>query len=448
MSYLVGFAPWIAFWVIAARNGDERETLLVACIVALAISLGSLAWQGRRIGVSSLDVGGILFFVGFAIATQVVSDSWLDTYNQFVSNTALFTIVAVGLLIGKPFTATYARAATPQVVWSEPHFVHMNTVVTRGWVAAFGIMAASSAVLLAVPATSTNELILNWIIPFSAFGACISWQGHYIAAGIARGRTANAERLAAPIAEGAPVVTCVDHVTTSLPAEDARRLAHAMHGLKLMRAWDWNDFGEFETGGWRIGNVNLEVLGIPPDSYIPDRFVTLAPTSLNGLPEELDRRGIAHEPLAPQNDEHGDLLYTRIPTPAIVPGYGAQLCAYALKSTPPGTEAPDNPAGLRHVEEVTIASRDVDAAALRWAALLAPLEPGRDGVFRPADGPAIRLVPGADEAVIGIVVAVHDLDRARDELARAELAVDEGGVTLGALRIELTSTGVPASVSV
>ena len=452
MAYLAGFAPWIAFWILAARNGDERQTLLIACLVALAISIATLFAQGRRIGVSSLDVGGIAFFAGFAVASQVADDQWLATYNQFVSNTALFLIVLIGLLVGRPFTETYSHAATPEVMWDEPHFVHSNKVMARTWTAVFGVMALSSGLLLAVPVTTTSELVLNWIVPFGAFGLAIAWQTHYIAAGIQRGRDAAAARLAVPIQPGAAAVSGIDHVTTTLPVADATALADLLtERLHLVRAWDWANYGDFASGGWRIGNVNLEVIGVAPDSpmapYLSDRFVTLAPTSTNGLVEELGRRGLACAPQAPQLDGHGKELYTCYELTDLSDRFVAQLCAYAMGTMGADGESRANPAGLRHVTDVRIGSRDVMHARSRWGSLLAPVSADPNGTFRPATGPTVTVEQAGDDDVLGFTIEVDDIDHAIEALRSAGLTVQDGVVQLGTFRIDLAPVGAPVARS-
>ena len=448
MTYLAGFAPWIAFWVLAARNGDERRTLLVACAVALAVSLVSLLLQRRTVGVSSLDIGSIAFFAGFAVATQFADDTWLATYNQFVSNTALFLIVGVGLLLGHPFTQTYARAAVPETMWREPHFVHSNQVIARVWVAVFAVMALSSGLLLLVPVTTTSELVLNWVVPFGAFGSAIAWQTHYVAAGIERGRAAAAARMATPIEPGTAVVSGVDHVTTTLPLEEARRLAGVLTDrLHLVRAWNWADFGDFASGGWRIGNVNLEVIGLAPTSaaapYLPDRFVTLAPVSTEGLAEELARRGLTCSDPYPQSDDHGRLLYTRYELPDLSDRFVAQLCAYAMGSGGVDAESRPNPAGFRHVTDVRIGSRDPDRALARWGSLLAPVT-AEDGRFTPVTGPAVSVERAGDDDVVGLSVEVDDVDAALGVLRDAGLDVRDGVVALGTLPVRLVAVGARA----
>jgi hypothetical protein len=393
-------------------------------------------------------VGGIAFFVGFAVASQVADDQWLATYNQFVSNTALFLIVLIGLLVGRPFTETYSHAATPEVLWDEPHFVHSNAVMARTWTAVFGVMALSAGLLLAVPVTTTSELILNWIVPFGAFGLAIAWQTHYIAAGIQRGRDAAAARLAVPIQPDAAVVSGVDHLTTTLPMADAHALAGVLTDhLHLVRAWDWSDYDDFASGGWRIGNVNLEVIGVDQGSPIaadlPDRFVTLAPTSANGLVDELARRGLACAPQAPQLDGHGNELYTTYELTDLSERFVAQLCAYAMGSMGPDGESRANPAGFRHVTDVRIGSPDLTRARARWGALLSPVAADATGTFRPSAGPTVTVLQAGEDDVLGFSVEVDDVDHAVERLRSAGLTVGDGVVQLGTFRIDL----VPAAAS-
>jgi hypothetical protein len=191
MGFLAGFAPWIVFWVLAGRHGNEQDTLLVACLVALGVSLLSVLGRVRSgTPISSLDVGSIIFFAGFGIVSQLANDDWLIAHNQFVSNTALLAIVLVGSLTRRPFTLAYAKATTPESVWDDPNFLRVNETISWVWVATFAVMAVSSGILLLVDETSTSELILNWVIPFGALAICIAWMNHYITSQGAQGRAA------------------------------------------------------------------------------------------------------------------------------------------------------------------------------------------------------------------------------------------------------------------
>ena len=443
MAFLLGFAPWIVFWFIAGQNGNQ-ETLLIASLLGLGISIVAIFVQHKNIGVSSLDIGSIIFFAGFAIAVPFVSDQWLDTYNQFLSTGALFIIVVAGVLAGHPFTLVYARASVPQVMWDAPHFIESNTKITRVWAMTFAVMTISSGVLFFVPDSDTNQLIFVWIIPFCAFGLTIVWQFHYIATRQRMGREYQQEQMAKPIHVGEGIVTAVDHVTTVLAEQDATKLAQILtNELKLMTAWKFADFGLMKSGGWRMGNVNLEVIGLDPEKNpgMPERFVTLSPTSLTGLDEELTRRQIAHSEPMPQEDGHGKILYTRVE----LLGMGdeqdrsklvAQLCAYAFPTATSATVAPPNPAGIINVAEVEVGAKTMDQAQNRWSRLFDPIT--LDGSsFHPSSGPALRVTPASEDAVTGLAINVANVKDAIKAINKAGLATEGSTVWLGTLKATL-----------
>jgi hypothetical protein len=62
---------------------------------------------------------------------------------------------------------------------------------------------------------------------------------------------------------------------------------------------------------------------------------------------------------------------------------------------------------------LVIATRDVEAAGARRQRLLTPLQSAEPATWHPVFGPAIALVPGDEERVDHLVLAVRSAARAR-----------------------------------
>ena len=77
------------------------------------------------------------------------------------------------------------------------------------------------------------------------------------------------------------------------------------------------------------------------------------------------------------------------------------------------------PLGLVRTHEIIVTARDAAAEEARWQRLLDPAQPAAGGRWELGDGPAIRLVEGADDGIAALVWAVESLARAADAL-RAE----------------------------
>jgi hypothetical protein len=179
---LLGFAPWVLFWVIGGPSTWETASLaaLLAAVLLAAVSLDTgarVAGTPPRPGgplsrldlrrLKLLDVTSIVFFAGFAIAAVVVSRhdaSQLDAYSQALSSGALGLIVLGSIVFGHPFTLDYAREVAPPEVWHTPLFKKINVVLSGVWAAVF-LACGAFGVLANHAATKGARDWLNWYIP-------------------------------------------------------------------------------------------------------------------------------------------------------------------------------------------------------------------------------------------------------------------------------------------
>ena len=116
------------------------------------------------------------------------------------------------------------------------------------------------------------------------------------------------------------------------------------------------------------------------------------------------------------------------------------LCEYNDFNTPHGhtVGAADlaardgGPLGLVTTAELVVAARDAAAEAERWQRLFDPLQPSEPGCWRPGDGPALRVVEGAENRIESMVWNVRSLADAADWLRREGMlgSADDGTVTI------------------
>ncbi len=252
------------------------------------------------------------------------------------------------------------------------------------------------------------------------------------------------------------LVVDVDHVTTVLDSRTARLVFSALSRMGLFVVWPYVDYGQFTTGGVRLGNVNLEVIGTdgeaaggtPADGRAqaadgdadwPRQVVTLAPVSLAGLATELDERGVRHgepEPFAPAG---ADPLYTTVDLPGLGGAErGVQLCAYP-DGPRTGTVGPRDLAGVQQVDRVVVGASDADRARDQWAALLSPDWRESGGAWQPGFGPAVEVRPADADAVLELVVRVGSLATARAAFTAAGLQVTGDLVEIGTLPVRLVA---------
>lgn len=64
---------------------------------------------------------------------------------------ALALVAWGSLVLGKPFTAEYARSAVPQTVWNTPGFRRVNAMVAEVWGTVFVTNAAHAVIMVTLP---------------------------------------------------------------------------------------------------------------------------------------------------------------------------------------------------------------------------------------------------------------------------------------------------------
>ena len=173
MGVVVGFVPWIVYWVLVG-NVNFRLAVTVSFLVAL---LGAVVGRVRGQRFHVLDIGSLAVFAALLIAAYAASDDFLERWLQPLSNAGLFLIVLVGVLIGRPFVREYAVASVDEATAKSDGFRVITTAMTWMWVVAFGVMLVSSLIppIVDGDATIRDEddtlsIVFYWVIPFVALG--------------------------------------------------------------------------------------------------------------------------------------------------------------------------------------------------------------------------------------------------------------------------------------
>ena len=115
VAFIVGFVPWIVYWILVG-NAPFLAAVLAGLGLAVVINVGSLV---RRQPPMVLEAGTAVVFAIFVIMALTLPDDFLERWLQALSNAALFAIVLISILVGKPFTLQYARKSTPREQWDE-----------------------------------------------------------------------------------------------------------------------------------------------------------------------------------------------------------------------------------------------------------------------------------------------------------------------------------------
>jgi hypothetical protein len=157
------FAPWLVF--LLATRVTSFYGAVAAGVVAAVIVLGRAASRRR---VHLLDVASVVYFAALAAVLIVVHPGHLDTwarYAQAGSHTALTAIVFGSILIGHPFTESYARETTPRELWHTAGFKAVNRRISAVWGLAFLVGTVS---LIIAGSVDYRQVLLRVIVPFGS----------------------------------------------------------------------------------------------------------------------------------------------------------------------------------------------------------------------------------------------------------------------------------------
>ena len=134
MSYLRGFAPWIAFSVVSSFSWQW------GALVAAVLSVTSMLIN-RRAGMTLdgqiLDLGSGLFFAALAALAFLSPDSPVQNFAGPLASTWLGMIALVSLVIRRPFTLGIARRRVSPEIGNSAAFRHLNMVITTAWTIGF-----------------------------------------------------------------------------------------------------------------------------------------------------------------------------------------------------------------------------------------------------------------------------------------------------------------------
>lgn len=435
MPYLIGFAPWLAYFVVCAANHPTRHTLLLAAAVAFALSVILIIPSARCNRVSSVDLGGLIFFPSMMGIAFLLPASATDRWAVSISLAALTIAVGVGIALGRPFTLTYERQHAPQVTWTSRSFTFTCKKLAVGWLFGLLAMTASSVVGALLPPASIQEIIFTWVIPVVIMVFVVRWQLEQLSSARNAHWVRIKARLAAAIEPGDPVVGFLDHVTTRVSRASAETIFKALRSLGLVEAWKMTDYGSYVSCAVRLGNLNLEIIGSDAkEDRISLQCVTFEPSSLTGLLGELDRRGIEHGAFDTRKTDKSE-IYTRIELPQLTqPQFAIALCTTFAPVRSELPTAPANDGQVIEVTEIKIATTPDFFA--HWQALCAPLTPRARMSFEA--GPAVTLSQGEVDTITAVMVKVADLRAASKAFAAAGLLVDGTRVSVGTLNLVLT----------
>lgn len=179
MGIVIGFAPWIVYWILVGN-----VPFLTAVVAALLIAAATLALGAARHAPGrTLEIGAVATFAVLTVLTLVVSQSFMERWLQPLSNAGIFLVALVGVLTGRPFVREFAAAGQPKHIVDSELFTTITVRLTWIWVGIFAAMTVSAAIppLVQEDATILDtrtplSFICYWVLPFMllAAGALVS----------------------------------------------------------------------------------------------------------------------------------------------------------------------------------------------------------------------------------------------------------------------------------
>lgn len=148
-SILLTFLPWIAFKVILLIPGfDELLMIKIGISVAAAICAYQ-SYVGLNKGI--IAWGSLGFFALSLVMVVGLTNIWYLYHLGVFSNGTLACLTWVSVLLGKPFTLSYAKQSVDPKYWDSPGFIHKNYRITAAWGISFTLCVVDSLLRLQYP---------------------------------------------------------------------------------------------------------------------------------------------------------------------------------------------------------------------------------------------------------------------------------------------------------
>jgi hypothetical protein len=80
---------------------------------------------------------GVLFFAFALVSVVLLKNLWVIHHLGILASGTLFAATLVSIVIGRPFTESYARDHVPRELWDSPAFIRSCYTVTGVWAMIF-----------------------------------------------------------------------------------------------------------------------------------------------------------------------------------------------------------------------------------------------------------------------------------------------------------------------
>jgi hypothetical protein len=166
------FSPWLAF-LLATRVTSLYGAVVAGIAVAAVVAARAVA--RRRLHL--LDVAGLCYFIALGAILFTIHPAHLSYWSRYAqagSHAALTLIVFGSILIGHPFTESYAREKTPAAFWHTREFHAINRRISAVWGLAFLV---GTVCLVIAGSVDYRHVLLRIVIPFGALYLAYQYTG-------------------------------------------------------------------------------------------------------------------------------------------------------------------------------------------------------------------------------------------------------------------------------
>jgi hypothetical protein len=171
------FSPWVLF-LLATRFTSLSGAIALGLVAALVVAARAIGHHRLHL----LDVASVLYFTGLGLALEIihpVSVTYWSRYAQAGAHAFLTLIVLGSVVIGRPFTESYARETTPKELWGTPQFRAVNRQISLVWGLAFLVGTIS---LIIAGSVSNRTFLLRILIPFGALAYAYTYTQRVVTA--------------------------------------------------------------------------------------------------------------------------------------------------------------------------------------------------------------------------------------------------------------------------
>jgi hypothetical protein len=166
MNLILGFAPFIVFFVLSRLSADVA--LWAAFAAAFVVTIRDFV---ERPVLRLLDVGNLLIFGALALVHGFLLQDLGPVAVRFLAELGLLVLLAGSIAMRRPFSLQYAQVSSADG-WTPSLFRRVNYITSIIWLGAFTAMAVADAAtaLLPLPLTAviaTGVLALGIAILFT-----------------------------------------------------------------------------------------------------------------------------------------------------------------------------------------------------------------------------------------------------------------------------------------